>query len=195
MKKTIIGFGLAMAFIFVAVFAAPPAGLSVEGFRILCLIVAAVVLWCTEVIPVTVTALLLVVAIPALGIETAKEAVAASGSSAFFFLVAAFGICAGLLQTKIPQRLMDFMFKKTGNNSKRIISGYIFVTALISVLVTDAAATVIGAGLAAGMRKAIGDPKPGTSRLAKGLMISIPSIVLLALSLSIVPLIGGLIGL
>jgi sodium-dependent dicarboxylate transporter 2/3/5 len=173
-KKAIIGFGPAMALILVALFAAPPTGLSVEGFRILCLVVAAVILWCMEVIPVIVTSVLLAVAIPALGIATAKEAFASSGSAAFFFLIAAFGICAGLLQTKIPERLMSYMFTTTGNNSKRLMSGYVVVTALTSVLVTDAAATVIGAGLAAGMLKAIGDPKPGTSRLAKGLMIGIP---------------------
>jgi hypothetical protein len=75
-KKAIIGFGPAMALILVALFAAPPTGLSVEGFRILCLVVAAVILWCMEVIPVIVTSVLLAVAIPALGIETAKEAFA-----------------------------------------------------------------------------------------------------------------------
>ena len=128
MKGTIIGFGLSIGLLLVALCAAPPTGLSMEGFRTLCLTLVAVVLWCAEVVPVTVTAVLLVVAIPALGIETAKQAFAASGSSAFFFLIAAFGICAGLLQTKIPQRLMSFVFRQTGNDSKRIIAGYILVS-------------------------------------------------------------------
>ena len=58
--------------------------------------------------------------------------------------------------------------------SRRIMAGYILVTGLVSVMVTDAAATVICAGLAAGMLRAIGNPEPGTSRMAKGLMIAIP---------------------
>jgi solute carrier family 13 (sodium-dependent dicarboxylate transporter), member 2/3/5 len=174
MKGTIIGAGLSIGLLLIALWAAPPTGLSSEGFRTLCLTLVAVVLWCAEVVPVTVTAILLVVAIPALGIETAKQAFATSGSSAFFFLIAAFGICAGLLQTRIPQRLMSFVFRRAGNDSRRIMAGYILVSALVSVMVTDAAATVISAGLAAGMLRAIGNPAPGTSRMAKGLMIAIP---------------------
>jgi hypothetical protein len=72
MKKTIIGFGPAIAFILVALFATPPTGLSMEGFRILCLVVAAVILWCMEVIPVIITSVLLAGGIDARGIRNPK---------------------------------------------------------------------------------------------------------------------------
>lgn len=152
----------------------PPDGLSVVGLRVLGIVLATIILWATEVIPIGVTAILIVAAVPLLGILPYGDTWRASINQAFFFLIASFGICAGLKNTTLAQRMMTFIFKHTGNNSYKIIMGYTILASLVSVIVSDSAACITTLGFATMFLNRIGRPKPGTSKLAKCLMMCIP---------------------
>lgn len=82
--------GAAVAPLIVAVLAPPPPGLSLEGQRVLAIVVAAVVLWATELVPVAVSSLLVIVLLAVTsGAKGASEAVAGFTWFRWFALMAA----------------------------------------------------------------------------------------------------------
>ena len=164
----------AAALILIGVFVTPPADLTTEGFRALCIMLAAIVLWVTEAIPVIITCLGLFPAFTYLGVMTTREFFAASSSSAIFFTLAGFGIGAALLKTNVSSLLLGAVLKRAKGNSKAIISGFVILTSTISLIVANYAAIIAVVGLGVAVVKAYGDPAPGNSRLAAGIMLAIP---------------------
>jgi len=164
----------AAALVLIGVVMTPPEGLSVEGLRAICILLAAAVLWVTEALPVAITCLLLLPGFTYLGVMKPSEFYAAASSSSFFFILAGFGVGAALMNTNVSTVLLSFILKSAGNDSKKIIRGFILLTAAISLIVSNSTAVVAVVGLAVAVIKAIGNPTPGTSRLAKGLMLGLP---------------------
>lgn len=152
----------------------PFADLPLEGFRALCILVAAIILWVTEAIPVIITSLALLPAFTYMGVMTPQEFFAASSSTAVFFTLAGFGIGAALLNTNLARLLMGAILRRAKGDSAKIVQGFFLLTVIVSIIVANYAAIIAVLGLAAAAVKAFGDPKPGTSGLAKGIMLSVP---------------------
>ncbi|MBL4664734.1 MAG: hypothetical protein JKY23_02055, partial [Nitrospinaceae bacterium] len=51
-----------------------PSGLSLEGYKVLCLFVLCVLLWASNLIPLSITSLLAIAAVPLLGVMEASQA-------------------------------------------------------------------------------------------------------------------------
>ena len=149
-------------------------GLSQEGFKAIFILLAAVVLWMTEAIPVLMTALLLLPAFTYAGVMAPNDFYSASSSSAVFFTLAGFGIGAALLNTNFATVIMNFLLKLAKGDAKKIIRGVLILTAVVSLIVANYAAIIAVLGLSAAIVKCLGDPKPGESGLAKGIMLAVP---------------------
>ena len=72
----------------------PPAGLSIEGFRVLVVFLACIFLWVTQLLPLPVTGLFALIAPALLGVKTLKDAFAFFGSDAVFFILGVFILAA-----------------------------------------------------------------------------------------------------
>ncbi len=149
-------------------------GLTPEGFKAIFTLLAAVVLWITEAIPVLMTCLLLLPAFTYSGVMTPKDFFAASSSTAVFFTLAGFGIGAALLNTNFATVIMNTLLKIAKGDSKKIIRGVLILTAVVSLIVANYAAIIAVLGLSAAVVKSLGDPAPGESKLAKGIMMAVP---------------------
>lgn len=166
---------IAVAIIILAgIFIEPPEGLDVPAFRCLCIVVSAFILWLTEALPVAITCILLIPAFALLGVLAPTDIYASAASSGLFFLLAGFGLGAAILKTNFAYILLRFAMKIANGDSKKIISGFVIMTGIVSMLVNNAASVLCFLGLAVAIVKAIGDPAPGTSNFAKGLMLALP---------------------
>ena len=74
-----------------------PADLSVEGYKVLCIFFLCVRLWATNLIPLSITSLLAIAAIPMMGIMDASEVYSFFGNKAVFFILGVFIISAAMI--------------------------------------------------------------------------------------------------
>lgn len=173
MNKRIGGLVLAFA-LFLVVYLAPcPDGLIFEGKAALAILFACIVLWVTEALPVPVTGILIVVCIPAFSVIPLGNVWSSFANSALLFVIASFGICAGMLKTNFPLRITGAVLKWAKGDSKKVVYGYVFGATLLSTVLTDTAACSVFVGLAMSLIVSHGDPKPGASNLAKCLMMGV----------------------
>ena len=63
-----------------------PEGLSPEGYKVLCLFFLCVCLWASNVIPLSATSLLVIGAVPLMGIMDASQVYSFFGNRAVFFI-------------------------------------------------------------------------------------------------------------
>ena len=159
--------------IIVALTVAPPAGLEPAGWSCLILVVCAFLLWLTGALPIPITCLLLIAGFYYLKVMTTKEIFAASCSNAVFFLLAGFGIGEALVQTNVAYIILRAIVKWAGRSSKKIIAGFVILTAIISLIVSNGTAAIIVAGIGVTVMTALGNPEPGSHKMLKGIMIGI----------------------
>ena len=73
-----------------------PSDLSVEGYKVLCLFLLCVLLWSTNLIPLSITSLLAIAAVPLLGVMEASQAYSYFGNKAVFFILGVFILSASM---------------------------------------------------------------------------------------------------
>ena len=82
-----------------------PEGLSVEGYKVLCLFLLCVCLWSSNVIPLSVTSLMVIAAVPLLGIMDASQAYSFFGNRAVFFILGAFVLSGSMIACGLSGRM------------------------------------------------------------------------------------------
>ncbi len=168
--KGIISLVLALVFAAIALFVPAPAGLSLAGWRAIWVLCIAVTLWVSEVVPNVIASLTIVCLAPAMGILSQGDTFAATGQNGMFFMLACFGIAAAFSSTNVPRYLLRLILGIAGNNSKKIIFGFVVLAAVVSIFIADGAAITMVAALGASLLTLIGAEK-GKSGLGKGIMI------------------------
>lgn len=150
-----------------------PEGLGVAGRNTLGLLLAALVLWVTEAVPLAVTALALIILQPVYGVADLNDAFKEFISPVIFFVIASYGISASIMKTPLAYRMAKWLLVKAGNNTAKIILAFTIGPAVLSAFVSNVPAAALFMGLALSILDALG-AKPGSSRLGKALMIAIP---------------------
>ncbi|SFG07970.1 solute carrier family 13 (sodium-dependent dicarboxylate transporter), member 2/3/5 [Desulfotomaculum arcticum] len=150
-----------------------PEGLGVAGRNTLGLLLAALVLWVTEAVPLAVTALALIILQPVYGVADLNDAFKEFISPVIFFVIASYGISASIMKTPLAYRMAKWLLVNAGNNTAKIILAFTIGPAVLSAFVSNVPAAALFMGLALSILDALG-AKPGSSRLGKALMIAIP---------------------
>lgn len=148
-------------------------GLSVAAWRAFGLLVFGIVLWATEAMPITITGLLVIALTPLLGLMPLEDVWPSAIGQAFFFVIASFGLCAGVMNTNLAQRIMRMIFRRIDNNPKHIVYGFVGCTALISVFITDAGTNMMMLALSLSFFSCVGIKDKNDNALAKCIMIGI----------------------
>ncbi len=100
MPKRLIGIAIAAICIIVSCFIPGSEALSAEGARALGLLLALVALWITSALPLGVTALLIVVLCPVLGVvPNLGGAIGGFASPPLFFIIAVFSLPVIMMKT------------------------------------------------------------------------------------------------
>jgi sodium-dependent dicarboxylate transporter 2/3/5 len=171
-KKT---FGLVGALVvLVGVLLLPvPAGMTAAGRNCLGILLAALLLWTTEAIPLAITSLALIILQPIYGVAVLGTSVKEFISPVIFFVIASYGISVSIMKTPLATRMARWLLRKAGKDSGKVITAFITGTAIVSAFVSNVPTAVLFMGLALSLLEPLGE-KPGSSRLGKALMIAIP---------------------
>lgn len=172
-KKKTYGLIAAIIVLIVILFVPTSEGMSAAGRNCLGVLVAALILWTTEAIPIAITALALIALQPIFGIAPIGTAVKEFISPVIFFVIATYGISVSIMKTPLAARMARWLLKRAGRNPAKVVLAFTIGTAILSAFVSNVPTTVLFMGLALSVLGALGE-EPGSSRLGKCLMIAIP---------------------
>ena len=129
-------------------------GLSHEGTLSLAILLVGIIYWATGCLPVPVTAMAMVAVIPLFGIMSFNDTWAATMSSLILFLVGTFGFTVFIKHSSVAQRLIAVILRWSGTNPKKLILGFMIVSAAISTVMSNI--------------------DEGESRLGKAMAVAVP---------------------
>jgi len=95
--------------------------------------------WMTEAIPVYVTALMPLALMPLLGIGSIREAAAPYGNEVIFLFLGGFLLALSMQRWGLDRRLAYRVLGLTGARADRIVLGFMIVTAMLSMWVSNTA--------------------------------------------------------
>ncbi len=146
--------------------------LTPDGKACLAILAFAITLWVTEAVPFAVTALVVVLLIPILGIADYRTAVAAGfGNPLVTFFIGVLFLSTGFTHSGLGKRLVLHVLHRVGTRTDRVLLGFLVVGALLSMWITDMAVAALLLPLGVGVLR---DAKlePLKSNFGRALMIS-----------------------
>jgi len=169
--KKLLAWGIAAVVYLFFMFVCPvPAGLERPAIAAVGILAALIVLWCAEAIPFIVSVLLILVLLPYSGVIPIAEVYSASTSSVVFFCLFVFALSGAVMASPIPFRIANIALKFAKTSTTRLLLGIMLADSVLSMFVSDLAASAIFIGLSLSIVKANGGIK-GNSELAKALTI------------------------
>src|SRR5512138_558870 len=146
--------------------------LTAAGKTCLGIMAFAVLLWITETLPFPATSLLVLLIIPAFGIEDYRTVVRAGfGDPAITFFIGVLMLSAAFTQSGLGTRLTHVVLLRVGTRTDRVLLGILVVGTLISMWITDIAVAAMLLPLGVGLLRDAG-LRPGESNFGRSLMIA-----------------------
>lgn len=173
MRKRVIGLFLCLAVLLFYPSLPVPEDLGIIGVKTLVLLVIAVLLWITEVIPLGISSIFLLVLPLMMGVSTLKETLTAFPNPTIFFVLATFGISAAISKVPTTKRVLLFLLKKLGGNINLFILAIMIATALISSIMSNIPATVMFMTIALNFLT-LYDTEVEKQRTGRAVMIALP---------------------
>ncbi len=154
----------------------PTPSLSKEAHLLAAILGIVITFWISEAIPIPVTALLGAGLCVILGVAPAKTVLAPFADPIVFLFIGSFIIARAMSLHKLDRRFALYIFsiKGIGNNPSRLLLACGGIVSLISMWISNTAATAIMLPICIGMLKAMDRWLPGvSSRYKTGLMLMI----------------------
>jgi solute carrier family 13 (sodium-dependent dicarboxylate transporter), member 2/3/5 len=146
--------------------------LTAAGKTCLGIMAFAVVLWVTETLPFAATSLLVLLIIPAFGIEDYRTVVRAGfGDPTITFFIGLLILAAAFTQSGLGTRLTYLVLLRVGTRTDRVLLGILVVGTLISMWISDIAVAAMLLPLGVGLLNDAG-LRPGHSNFGRSLMIA-----------------------
>ncbi|MDO4290872.1 MAG: SLC13 family permease [Eggerthellaceae bacterium] len=151
--------------------------LTREGQAAIMVLLAAVVMWATEALPLPITSIVMVAMCGFLGIASYGDIWASTFTSALWMFIGIFGFTTFLSVSTFPQRLIATVVRLVKGNINLVVLGFMIICCVISTVMSNIALTAIMMGFAASLLRATG-AKPGESNLGRCLALAIPFAVM-----------------
>ena len=99
--------------------------------------------WMTEAIPIPAASLAPFAAFPLVGVLDEKQAASALGSYVIVLLMASFMLSKSLERSGAHERLALYMIRLVGFSGRRLVFGFMFAAALLSMWISNTATTLM----------------------------------------------------
>ncbi len=119
------------------------ADLTLEARTTAAVVVLMAVWWMTEALPLPVTSLVPIVALPLLGVLETAQATEPYASPTVFLFMGGFVIALAMQRWGLHKRIALLTVRTVGTKSRRLVLGIMVATALMSMWVSNTAATLM----------------------------------------------------
>ena len=133
-----------------------PSGLSTEGYQSLLVFFLCLSLWVTQLLPLPITSLLGLALLPILGVFPASQVFAFFGNPALFFILGAFMLVAGMMQSGLSERVAMYVLKKVGGNAQSLLMMMLFLPALMAFIMPEHAVAALFLPIAIAIVRSLG---------------------------------------
>lgn len=120
-----------------------PSGLSIEGQRLAAVTVLMAVYWVTQPIPIAATSLIPLALYPLLGILSASDACRGYADRNVFLFLGGFIIALSIERWGLHRRIALHVISRIGSSPKRLVLGFMVAAALLSMWISNTAATML----------------------------------------------------
>ncbi len=149
-----------------------PGGMPTDAWHMLLVALGASALWMSEVVPMGITSLMVILALSLLEILPLREGLSLVFHPVSAIVFAGFCLAAALQKYNLDRRLSLIMMVKMGSRSDRAILAMMISTAVLSLVISNSAATAVMVAIALGLLRSAG-VSPGQSNLGRVLIIGI----------------------
>jgi solute carrier family 13 (sodium-dependent dicarboxylate transporter), member 2/3/5 len=116
-----------------------PAGLTLQGQRVLAVAALAIGLWCTEVLPMGVTGMLVVIALVLVGgVPGYQEALVGFAQPVAYFLIGVLTIGLAVLKSGLAERVARFFLRRCGGRPRLLYLQLLLAFPLLTLLLPSA---------------------------------------------------------
>ncbi len=122
---------------------APPQGLAQDGWRALLVFALCLVLWVTQLLPLTVTSLLGLALLPLCGVLPPGEVYGLFGNPAIFFILGAFILAAGTVRTGLSEHLALHFIDRVGLGPRRLLLAMLLLPAAMAFVMPEHVVAVV----------------------------------------------------
>ena len=137
------GFSIGIALFLLMMISPAPNGLSHTGWDVAAVAVLMAVWWATETVPVAITALLPLAIFPLLGVTSFEEAASPYANKNIYLFLGGFVLALGIENSGLHKRIALKMIISVGSSGRKLVGGFMLVSALISMWVMNTSTTLM----------------------------------------------------
>lgn len=182
-RETVLA--IAAAILVAGTLVQPSVGLTRPGARALAVMVFAIIMWASEVVESSVTALAVIVLLPIMRVLPYEEAFQGLGSPIVWKIIGVLMVTLAVQKTGLDRRIAFWVLRIAGDNPRRLVFFTIVVSAfLVFVIPSPFGRSSLLTSVLAGLLAAVG-VRPG-SNIGKALFLSVAMTVLITSGSSLV---------
>lgn len=148
-------------------------GLSIKGRKMIALMEIAIFIWIFEIIPLSVSALLITVLQVPLNLLSLEQAIGNFAQPIFLFILGCFFLSTGMKNSGITKRITVSIIKLSKSRPKFVLLYMMIFCSIASMFISDLAVTAMIFPIAKELLEN-NELKPGKSNFGKTLMMGIP---------------------
>ena len=120
-----------------------PDDMSAAAQRLAAVTALMAILWMTQALPIAVTSLIPIAAFPVFGIQDPQTVSQAYINSNIFLYMGGFMIALGIEKWGLHRRIALHIIKVIGSSPRRVVLGFMFATAFLSMWISNTASTLL----------------------------------------------------
>ncbi len=136
-KNRMMWLSITLILFFVFHYLPTPEGLSIEGKIAISLMICAIIMWCTEVIPILVSCTLFVVLQPLVGIAKLSESLATFANPVVFFVFGMFCFSLALQRCGLSERIALWISIKSKGDTHYLLLYLMIFGCIASAFIAD----------------------------------------------------------